>query len=603
MLTAPCAMPTSSTPEQAAEARAVHALLNCALRESHAWTVATREDGFEEVLVPVLGGRGELRAALTYRSPTFRHLFALPVELAVGDGPARPVTLPMLTCLLADALAGEGGGAARPVRDDLLVARVLDSQAAIAQHLHARADDVARLWSPEPLGFVDTEQALLHGHQVHPTPKSRGEMSPDERRAYSPEVGARFALRWLAVHPDLALHDSAEAQPAPALVEAMVRDDPEVDHAALAAARGAVPEHVLVPAHPWQLAHLQADPRTAHLFTSGAVVDLGAFGGDVAPTSSVRTVHRAAWPWQLKFSLSVRVTNSMRVTLPKELGRAVEAARLARTEIGRRAAAAAPRFRAVHDPAYLSVAVDGQVCSELSVLLRENHWPTGATVDVSSLTALCQDHPYGGPSRLARIVQHLAATTGEPTADVARRWFAAFCDVAVVSLVRLYLDVGLCYEAHQQNTLLELDGGWPATCVYRDSQGYFHREAAHGDVTAVVPGAGERTESIFPEALADERLVYYLFTNLTLGVVNALGTGGCCDEEVLLADLRDVLAEQRALGGRYPATLLDRLLDDPTWPCKANLRTRLHDMDELVGDIATQSVYVTIPNPLRGLTP
>ena len=35
------------------------------------------------------------------------------------------------------------------------------------------------------------------------------------------------------------------------------------------------------------------------------------------------------------------------------------------------------------------------------------------------------------------------------------------------------------------------------------------------------------------------------------------------------------------------------------WPCKANLRTRLNDMDELVGDIAEQSVYVTLPNPLR----
>ena len=46
-------------------------------------------------------------------------------------------------------------------------------------------------------------------------------------------------------------------------------------------------------------------------------------------------------------------------------------------------------------------------------------------------------------------------------------------------------------------------------------------------------------------------------------------------------------------------TLLDRLLDDATWPCKANLRTRLHDMDELTGDIASQSVYVRIANPLR----
>jgi spermidine-citrate ligase len=169
--------------------------------------------------------------------------------------------------------------------------------------------------------------------------------------------------------------------------------------------------------------------------------------------------------------------------------------------------------------------------------------------------------------------------------------------VVVRSLIRLYLDVGLCFEAHQQNTLVELQDGWPVHGVYRDSQGYFHREAAHRDLTRVIPGLGEVTESIFPESLADERLVYYLFVNLSLGVVNALGP--CADERVLLADLRRLLEEERTRGGRYPASLLDRLLDDETWPCKANLLTRAHDMDELVGDISTQSVYVTLPNPLR----
>ena len=47
---------------------------------------------------------------------------------------------------------------------------------------------------------------------------------------------------------------------------------------------------------------------------------------------------------------------------------------------------------------------------------------------------------------------------------------------------------------------------------------------------AIVPGLGEASESIFPEALADERLVYYPFLNNALGVVNALGVAGCCDE-------------------------------------------------------------------------
>ena len=168
-------------------------------------------------------------------------------------------------------------------------------------------------------------------------------------------------------------------------------------------------------------------------------------------------------------------------------------------------------------------------------------------------------------------------------------------------LVRLFLELGLCMEPHQQNVLLELEDGWPARGVYRDSQGYFHREAAHDDITAIVPGIGERSESIFPEALADERLVYYPFLNNALGVVNALGVGGCIDERLLLGALRALLERERerARGASYPATLLDRVLDDATWPCKANLMTRMHDMDELVGDIATQSVYVRIANPLR----
>jgi siderophore synthetase component len=42
-----------------------------------------------------------------------------------------------------------------------------------------------------------------------------------------------------------------------------------------------------------------------------------------------------------------------------------------------------------------------------------------------------------------------------------------------------------------------------------------------------------------------------------------------------------------------------RLLDSPVLRCKANLLTRLHGLDELVGPVDTQSVYVTISNPLH----
>ncbi|RIQ21876.1 IucA/IucC family protein [Jiangella rhizosphaerae] len=598
---------TAATPTQAADDATAHALLSCWLREVPGWTLEPDGGGFAgaiappdrppswpRIVIPLPRWNARLLVGVRRVSATFRHQLELPVLVQIADGEPRPVGLAQLAVLLADALPGSG------LRTEPLLTRVLDSAAAVAGHLDGRAGEIDRLWSAAPLTFAETEQALLLGHLVHPTPKSRGELGAVERRRYSPETGGRFALRWLAVDRDLVRHRSALDTPAPELAEALLRDDPSVDPAALRATRDAVGgDRILLPAHPYEADRLAADPLTADLFDTGAVVDLGAWGAPFLPTTSVRTVYRADAAWQLKFSLHVRVTNSMRVTLPKELDRAVESAALARTVVGSRTREAAPHFVLVQDPAYLTLARGGEVLNGFSVLLRENRWADGGPRDVSALTTLCQDHPYGGSSRLVALVAALAARDGRTEDAVAREWFARFCDVVVRSLVRLYLDVGLCFEAHQQNTLVELEDGWPVRGVYRDSQGYFHREAAHGDLLTVVPGLGEATESIFPEELADERLVYYLFVNLTLGVINALGP--CVDETVLLGDLRLLLTQERSRGGRYPATLLDRLLDDERWPCKANLLTRAHDMDELVGDIATQSVYVTLPNPLLGV--
>ena len=532
----------------AASEAATTTLLNCYLREGGSGAF----DGDELVLTGL-----DVRAEVSHRSAFFHHRFR---------GPARRGGEPLAVPELAELLAGALDPGAPP---DALLGRVRESLGAVAAILDARRDDVERLWSAQPLRFEESEQALLLGHPLHPTPKGLcGRL-----REFTPELQPRFRLHWLSVDADVVAHDSAAGTSAPEL-------------AARLYGRAAAPGRVLIPAHPWEAGYLAR--AASHLFAAGDVIDLGPDGDEVTPTTSVRTVYRAEWPYMLKFSLHARVTNSMRVSLPKELRRAVEAARLAQTPVGEAARRIAPRFVVLHDPAYLQIpGEDG-----FSVLFRENRWPGDA--DVTALTVLCQDHPFGGRSRLAALIDALGGTPA-----VAREWFARYCDAVVVSLVRLYLDLGLCFEPHQQNTLLELSGGWPERCVVRDSQGYFHREAAHADLSAVIPGLGEATESIFAEALADERLVYYPFINNALGVVDALAAGGCVEERVLLDDLRALLERERARGGRYPHTLLDRLLDDELWPCKGNLRTRLNDMDELVGDIAEQSVYVTLPNPLR----
>jgi siderophore synthetase component len=47
------------------------------------------------------------------------------------------------------------------------------------------------------------------------------------------------------------------------------------------------------------------------------------------------------------------------------------------------------------------------------------------------------------------------------------------------------------------------------------------------------------------------------------------------------------------------SSLPSYLLETGQLRCKANLLTRMQGLDELVGPVDTQSVYVTIANPLR----
>jgi siderophore synthetase component len=105
------------------------------------------------------------------------------------------------------------------------------------------------------------------------------------------------------------------------------------------------------------------------------------------------------------------------------------------------------------------------------------------------------------------------------------------------------------------------------------------------------------SDALVPESLIDERLGYYVGINNILGLVGAMGSQGLADETDLLRAVRRLLHQVTAQHGAVPG-LVRTLLEAESLPCKANLLTRLEGMDELVGPLATQSVYRPIPNPI-----
>ncbi len=569
----------------AAQAAVTEAILNCYTREGGEWRplpaeslpdLAKQGDEFIAVF-PVPEDRTAILAGVRHLSPTHRHRFRTPAQIAMAGGEPWAISLETLMSMLADELGETHAGpemTARHLRGPdptLLLSRIRQSVNAIGTVLDKRAGEVDALWSADPLAFIESEQAGLLGHMAHPTVKSRWGM--DDPAAYAPETQARFGLRWLAVDPALIEHDSATGTPAATLTEQLLRDDPAVDGAALDVALAELGERVLLPVHPWELAHQRDTAPVSGLLADGRIVDLGELGSQATPTASMRTVYHADWPWQLTFTLHAHMTDEMRLTPVAELEGAVAGAREF-AEQADAAAALASHLSFLQDPAYLALAVDGMPVPGMSVQLRENRWGADSDADISAVEVLLQDHPFGGASRLAQIVARLAEESGRPAEEIAREWFARYADIAIIALLRVCAELGLSVQTDQQNTLLELDGGWPVRCVLRETHGSPQSQAAHDDIGATGPGIGEGP-----------------FLDNALGVINALGVAGHVEEIVLLADLKALLRAERERGGGATA-LLDRLLDDATWPCKAKLRTRLHnDVDR----------YVQIPNPLHGV--
>lgn len=608
-------------PRFAAQAAGIENLLRCWVRENDR---TAPQDGFLRIPFEADGtARATLLVPVHYWSPTGWHRFGRPV-LDCGSQGVRPVDAVTLAALLARAAAGEAG-------DDGgdLLARVEDSVRRTTTFLTDRRrhpDDTPDL-------FLAAEQSLLLGHPLHPTPKSREGLSEEETGRYSPELRGAFALHWLAVDRRVLSQDSAWTERGRVVLAELLTQR-------LAGERLPLPRgFAALPMHPWQARDVVRRPEVAALVDAGLLVPLGAHGDAWHPTSSVRTVYQPGAPAMLKLSLGLRITNSRRENLRKELHRGVEVHRLLRTGLDARWQAAHPGFGIVRDPAWLAVdGPDGAPLSGLDVVIRHNPFAPGD--DAACVAGLLSPRPVPSPaasyarlvlgqhgadhdtgqgapghgtdghapagleapmrSRLAGLVSGLAYRTGRPRQAVATEWFLRYLEQVVRPVLWLDSEAGVALEAHQQNTLVLLDpDGWPVGGRYRDNQGYYFRAARRAELERRLPGIGADSDTFVSDDITDERFVYYLAINNVCGLIGALGSQRLADESVLLAAfrrfLRTLASGPEALRTPLPALLLD----SPVLRCKANLLTRLHGLDELVGPVDTQSVYVTIANPLH----
>ena len=268
----------------------------------------------------------------------------------------------------------------------------------------------------------------------------------------------------------------------------------------------------------------------------------------------------------LKLSLGLRITNSRRENLRKELHRGVEVHRLLRTGLAEQWQAAHPGFDIVRDPAWVAVdGADGAPVPGLDVMHPPQPVQRRPTTPSAS-----PDSPRRGPgpaspamrSRLAELVTALGARTGRTLGAVATEWFLRYLEAVVRPVLWLDGTAGIALEAHQQNTLVLLDpDGWPVGGRYRDNQGYYFRESRRAELERRLPGIGATSDTFVSDDVTDERFAYYLGINNVLGLIGAFGSQRLADERVLLAAFRRFLAD--AAAPRAPAPPARTAADSP----------------------------------------
>lgn len=471
--------------------------------------------------------------------------------------------------------------------------RIFQSTGHIDDSLSIRAEHFEKVYNLKNNRFIDIEQSLYVGHTFHPHPKNRDGFSYEESIKFSPEFGNKFNLNWLFVSKSNLHYFCSNSFNNHSWMDDQFLKEVDLE----------IPEgYSALCVHPYQLQHLLKLDDIKELIKCDHI-RLVESKGNVSwtATSSLRSIYSEDSDYMLKFSLSVRLTNSIRHLLEHEVVRGIQVVDVFNSKIGKEFLERNDKFSIVKEPAFYAIKnINNKIINESIVSLRENPFKINEDNHVYVLATLTQDHPHENISLIGKILKDKSNRENIPLNDLGKMWFDSYLKVSFNPLLLAQAECGVLLGAHQQNMLLKLENGIPVKGYFRDCQGTGYTDVGFHHFKDEVKLITIENGNVLNEEVANGLFAYYLYVNSTLNIIASLARDCNLSEEELLKELKNNLINLKELKTIKDHSCIDYLLDSDGINQKGNFLCSIINMNENTTDNPF-AIYNKMPNPLKNL--
>ena len=413
-------------------------------------------------------------------------------------------------------------------------------------------------------------------------------MEGEDQVNFSPEFAKAIKLKWYQVELPLIEHKSASTASQSKTIQDLAKWENEDIQEQIKPVLG------LVVLHPIQETQLKKDPKFQSLLAAGRIEKIDKLVKTGLQPSSLRTLYAPSAPFQLKFSLAVKLTNSMRYLSVSEANRGLQFYDAFHHDYLKDFAKRNPSFEIIFEPSYVGIkSTDEDVFKDSLVSFRENDWDshTKGLGTVASLTQVVND---AGESMLTMAADKYALTSKLTSQSAYKRFFHGILDCFFMPVLDLAINFGVYGSAHAQNAILQFEDNFPKRCFFRDCQGTWYNPPVHEKLKNDIPALNDPNCLVIDKERSAPLFTYYIVINAGFNLITALAKTGVVTEKTLVDQFVDRL---EVVASHNPHPLFDYLLRKEKWSYKGNFMCTLDNLDE-VSQSDPLRIYSDIKNPL-----